>query len=278
VIQRTAPSKVPISVSQNPLRKARVGGSRSGRIGCTREDDVPDQGQETTEDQRSALAQANHVLVDQRILDAFGHVSVRCADDPGAFLLSRNLAPGLVQPDDVQRITLDGTTDDPRPSYLELHIHAEIYRARPDVHAVVHSHSPAVIPFGVSGTPLRPVLHMAGFLAPEVPVFEARDTLGPASDLLIRSAESGATLAASLGRASVVLMRGHGSTAVGGSLQEAVYRAVYTEVNAGVQAEALRLGQPTYLTDEEAAATVATNTGQLARAWAFWRDRVRRPS
>jgi ribulose-5-phosphate 4-epimerase/fuculose-1-phosphate aldolase len=235
---------------------------------------VPDQG-ETIEDQRRTLAEANHVLVDQRILDAFGHVSVRCADDPGAFLLSRNLAPGLVQPDDVQRITLDGTTDDPRRSYLELYIHAEIYRARPDVHAVVHSHSPAVIPFGVAGTPLRPVLHMAGFLAPEVPVFEARDTLGSASDLLIRTAGSGAALAASLGQASVVLMRGHGSTAVGATLQEAVYRAVYTEVNARAQAEALRLGEPTYLTDEEAAATVATITPQIARAWGFWRDGVR---
>ncbi|MGY1704533.1 class II aldolase/adducin family protein [Geodermatophilus sp. SYSU D00697] len=239
---------------------------------------MPDQGSETVEEQRGQLADANHILVDQRILDAFGHVSVRCADDPGSFLLSRNLAPGLVGPDDVQRITLDGTTEDPRPSYLELWIHAEIYRARPDVNAVVHSHSPAVIPFGVARTPLRPILHMAGFLAPEVPVFEARDTLGTASDLLVRNAGSGADLAASLGPASVVLMRGHGSTAVGASLQEAVYRGIYTEVNARVQAEALRLGECTYLTDEEAAATVATNTTQVARAWGFWRDRVRQPS
>ncbi|MGY1691941.1 class II aldolase/adducin family protein [Geodermatophilus sp. SYSU D01105] len=240
---------------------------------------MPEQGsRETVGEQRRQLADANHILVDQRILDAFGHVSVRCADDPGSFLLSRNLAPGLVGPDDVQRITLDGTTEDPRPSYLELWIHAEIYRARPDVNAVVHSHSPAVIPFGVARTPLRPILHMAGFLAPEVPVFEARDTLGTASDLLVRNAGSGADLAASLGAASVVLMRGHGSTAVGASLQEAVYRGIYTEVNARVQAEALRLGECTYLTDEEAAATVATNTTQLARAWGFWRDRVGQPS
>jgi ribulose-5-phosphate 4-epimerase/fuculose-1-phosphate aldolase len=226
--------------------------------------------------QRGELAEANHVLVDQGILDAFGHVSVRSAEDPGAFLLSRNLAPGLVEADDVQLIGLDGGTDDPRPSYLELYIHAEVYRARPDVRAVVHSHSPAVIPFGVSRTPLRPVLHMAGFLAPDVPVFEARDTLGPASDLLVRSAASGAALARSLGQAAVVLMRGHGSTAVGASLEEAVYRAVYTEVNARAQAEALRLGEPVYLTDAEGASTVATNTPQIVRAWGFWSDRVRR--
>jgi ribulose-5-phosphate 4-epimerase/fuculose-1-phosphate aldolase len=203
-------------------------------------------------------------------------VSVRSAEDPDTFLLSRNLAPGLVRPDDVQQFTLDGTTTDPRPPYLERHIHAGIYRARPDVQAVVHSHSPAIIPFGVTGTPLRPVLHMAGFLAPEVPVFEARDTLGAASDLLVRTPESGAALARVLGGGAVVLMRGHGSTAVGTSLEEAVYRAVYTEVNARAQAEALRLGGCVYLTDDEGAATVATNRPQIARAWGFWRDRVTR--
>ncbi|MFW3169234.1 class II aldolase/adducin family protein [Geodermatophilus sp. CPCC 206100] len=228
--------------------------------------------------QRSALAEANHILVTQGILDAFGHVSVRSAEDPGTFLLARNLAPGLVQEDDVQLLTLDGSTDDPRPPYLERHIHGEVYRARPDVQAVVHSHSPAVIPFGISGTALRPVLHMAGFLAPEVPVFEVRDTLGTASDLLVRTPESGAALARALGAASVVLMRGHGATAVGASLEEAVYRAVYTEVNARAQTEALRLGGCTFLTDEEAAATVASISPQIPRAWGFWRDRVRPPA
>ena len=224
--------------------------------------------------QRRELAEANHVLVDQGILDGFGHVSVRSAEDPDTFLLARNLAPGLVQPDDVQVFTVNGETDDPRKPYLERYIHAEVYRARPDVHAVVHSHSAAVIPFGVSRVPLRPILHMAGFLAPRVPVFEARDTLGTGSDLLVSSAASGVALAEALGDASVVLMRGHGATSVAASLPEVVYRAVYTEVNARVQADALRLGECIYLTDEEAAATVATNTPQIGRAWQYWRDRA----
>jgi ribulose-5-phosphate 4-epimerase/fuculose-1-phosphate aldolase len=224
--------------------------------------------------QRRELAEANHVLVDQGILDGFGHVSVRSDEDPDTFLLARNLAPALVQPEDVQVFTLDGETEDPRKPYLERYIHAEIYRARPDVRAVVHSHSPALIPFGVSTVPLRPVLHMAGFLVPRVPVFEARDTLGPGSDLLVRSSESGVALAEVLGDAAVVLMRGHGSTSVAASLPEVVYRADYAEVNARVQAEAERLGGCTYLTDEEAAATVATNTPQIGRAWEYWRDRA----
>jgi HCOMODA/2-hydroxy-3-carboxy-muconic semialdehyde decarboxylase len=126
----------------------------------------------------------------------------------------------------------------------------------------------------VSSVPLRPILHMAGFLAPRVPVFEARDTLGTGSDLLVSSSASGVALAEALGDAAVVLMRGHGATSVAASLLEVVFRAVYTEVNARVQAEALRLGECTYLTDEEAAATVATNTPQIGRAWHYWRDRT----
>lgn len=227
--------------------------------------DVP-----STDDQRRELVDANHILVSQGILDGFGHVSVRSNADPETFLLSRNLAPGLVQPEDVQLFALDGETADPRKPYLERFIHAQIYRARPDVRAVVHSHSAAVIPFGVSDVPLRPVLHMAGFLAPRVPVFEARETLGDSSDLLVRSAPSGAALARVLGDAAVVLMRGHGSTAVAGSLPEVVYRAIYTEVNARVQAEAERLGACTYLTEGEARATIATNTPQIGRAWQYW--------
>ena len=110
--------------------------------------------------QRAQLAVANHILFHQGVLDAFGHVSVRSAAAPDTFLLSRNLAPALVGVDDIQQLTLDGETDDPRPPYLERFIHGEIYRARPDVIAVVHSHSPAVVPFSVADQPLRPMMHM----------------------------------------------------------------------------------------------------------------------
>ncbi|MFH5824263.1 class II aldolase/adducin family protein [Georgenia sp. AZ-5] len=225
--------------------------------------------------QQAELADANRILFEQGVLDAFGHVSVRSEDDPETFLLSRNLAPALVGPKDVQRFTLDAVTDDPRPPYLERFIHAEIYRARPDVMAVVHSHSPAVVPFSVSAIPLRPVLHMAGFLPQATPVFEIREVAGTGTDLLVRTAELGVALADALGRAPVALMRGHGSVAVGGTLPEAVYRAIYTEVNARAQAQALQLGGATFLTAEEGAAAAATNASQIDRAWTFWRDHAR---
>jgi ribulose-5-phosphate 4-epimerase/fuculose-1-phosphate aldolase len=224
--------------------------------------------------QQAELAEANHILFAQGVLDAFGHVSVRSADDPATFLLSRNLAPALVSAEDVQRFTLDALTDDPRPAYLERFIHAAIYRARPDVGAVVHSHSPAVVPFSVSDRPLRPVMHMAGFLSQDTPVFEIRDVAGTGTDLLVRTAELGDALAASLGTAPVALMRGHGSVAVGATLPEAVYRAIYTEVNARTQAHALQLGGCTYLTADEAATAAVSIGTQIDRAWAFWRDRA----
>lgn len=222
------------------------------------------------------LVAANRILVHQGVLDAFGHVSMRSAPGADTFWLSRNLAPGSVTAADLLEHDLDGRTQDPRKPYLERFIHAEIYRRRPDVMAVVHSHSPAVVPFSVVSTPLRPVIHMAGFLGGEpTPVFEIADVAGDASDLLITSSDLGAALAETLGESTVALMRGHGSVAVGDSAQEAVYRAVYTEVNAHTQASALALGEPRYLTAGEAETARRTIAQQAIRAWDVWRAQVR---
>ncbi len=226
------------------------------------------------------LIAANHILYDQAVLDGFGHVSLRHPDDPESFLIARSMAPALVTPADIMRIGLDGIPREanaPRP-YLERFVHAEIYRARPDVSSVVHCHSPALLPFTVSQVSLRPVYHMAGFLVPDVPVFEIRDGFGPATDTLVRNAEQGAALAACLGNRTAVLMRGHGATVVGSALRQAVFRAVYTEANARVQLDALRLGEPNYLTTEEGLAAAATNDGQIDRDWALWHKRLSRPT
>lgn len=232
----------------------------------------------TIEQQSAELADANHILFDQGVLDAFGHVSVRVEDDPGRFLLSRNLAPTLVTAADVQVIGLDGEPEDGRRPYLERFIHASIYRARPDVAALVHSHSLGVIPFGVSNVPLAPLFHMAGFLAEGVGRFEIRDQFGDGTDLLVRSEEIGDALAASLGSGSVVLMRGHGSVVVGPSLRLAVYRAIYTEVNARLQADVIRLGEWTPLTTKEGLAAADTIAGQVDRAWGMWLRRAEQGS
>ncbi len=228
------------------------------------------------------LVDANRILAHQRIFDAFGHVSARSAERPDRFLMARNLAPGLVTAADILEYRVEdgeAVMADPPRLYLERWIHSEIYKARPDVMAVVHNHSPAVLPFTISKTArLRPACHMCGFLAngndDGPPLFEIRDSAGPASDLLIRNRELGAALAKSLGSARVVLMRGHGCTVVAENVRVAVYRAIYTEVNARLLLQALPLGEVETLTAAEAEATRITNEGQIDRPWNLWKQQA----
>ena len=140
----------------------------------------------------------------------------------------------------------------------------------------MHSHSPAVIPFGVVGAPLRPIYHMGSFLGLGVPIFEIREAGGPATDMLIRTPELGEALAKSLGSSAVALLRGHGNVVVGASVKEVVFRAVYTEINARLQAEALRIGQGQviFLSDAEAMASMTTNQGQITRPWDLWKAKA----
>src|SRR6478672_3370477 len=187
------------------------------------------------------LAAANRILAMQGILDAYGHVSARSPADPSRFFMSRSLAPQLVTPGDIQEYGADSAPiGDTRKPYLERFIHGEIFRTRPDVVAIVHSHSESVIPFGISKTALKPVYHMASFLWTGAPVFDIRGVRED-NDLLIRDRPLGEALAKSLGRCNCVLMRGHGMTVVGESIPEVVFRAIYTEMNAKLQMNASRL-------------------------------------
>ena len=221
------------------------------------------------------LALANRILYDQNVVDGFGHISVRHDKSPEHFLLSSNRAPGLVNASDILTYDFNGDLTEPsdKRSYLERFIHAEIYRARPDVMSVVHSHSQSVIPFGATGQRLRPIFHMSGFLGSGSALFEIRDTAGN-TDMLIRDMGLGKALAQSLGQHNCVLMRGHGSTTVGSSIEVAVYRAIYAEINAKLQIQAAALGPINFLTEEEAALAAATTEGQVVRAWDLWRDNI----
>ena len=223
------------------------------------------------------LVSANHILFKEGVLDGFGHVSVREERDPERFLLSKSIAPATVTARDVMEFGMDGEPLNPRgrKPYLERTIHSEIYRARPDVQAIVHSHSPALIPFGITGTSLRPVFHMSGFLGSATPIFEIREAGGPATDMLIRDRKLGAALARTLGAAPFALMRGHGSVAVGATLKQVVYRAIYAEVNARLQSEAVRLGTITFLNEQEAANASRTNDGVIDRPWELWKKRAK---
>jgi HCOMODA/2-hydroxy-3-carboxy-muconic semialdehyde decarboxylase len=224
------------------------------------------------------LVAANHILFDQGVVDAFGHVSVRHDAQPDRFLLARNMAPGQVAAEDIVEFTLDGEAVNAagRRVYLERFIHGEIYRRRPDVMAVVHSHSHAIVPLSVvKGVRLRALFHMAGFIGQGAPVFEIRDAGGDGTDLLISDNALGQSLAKLFDGSDIVLMRGHGSTVVGYSLPQAVYRAVYAEHNARYQLAAMPLGEVTYLTEAESRACVENVEGQVKRPWDLWVEQAR---
>jgi ribulose-5-phosphate 4-epimerase/fuculose-1-phosphate aldolase len=219
------------------------------------------------------LVLASHILTQQGVLDGFGHVSMRHPTDPNRFLMSRSLAPALVKGEDIMEYDLDANPVDAkgRTSFLERFIHSEIYKARPDVNAVIHSHSPAVIPFGVTATPMKPMYHMSAFLAPNVPVFEIRKA-GGVTNMLVSNQQLGKALAEALGPSAVALMRGHGNVIVAPKLSLAVFRAIYTEINARLQAQAAALGGPiNFLEPEEAAKAALINDQVHLRAWELWK-------
>jgi ribulose-5-phosphate 4-epimerase/fuculose-1-phosphate aldolase len=226
---------------------------------------------QSVEETIAELVLANRILFAQGVLDAFGHVSVRNPENPDHFFLARSMAPALVNREDILEFDLDAETigDQTAKPYLERFIHSEILRERHDVVSVVHSHSLAVIPFGVTSASIKPIFHMSSFLQGEIPTFEIREAAGE-TDLLIRNQTLGRSLAESIGNHSVVLQRGHGSVVVGGSLKEAVFRAVYLEVNARLQIEASTLGPIDFLTSQEAVQAEKTIRSQIGRAWDMW--------
>ena len=225
------------------------------------------------------LAAASRILAAQGVVDGFGHVSMRHPSAPNRYLMARSIAPALVTPVDIIEYDLDSNpcNANGRGSFLERFIHGEIYKARPDVMSVVHSHSPSVVPFGLVGVPMRAMFHNAAFIAAGVPVFDIREQFG-ATDMLVSDGAKGVALAGVMGDRDIVLMRAHGAVACGPTLQAAVFRAVYTEVNARIQHWTMALGNGApmaALDEEEGRLADAVNRGAGRRAWDLWRTQVR---
>lgn len=225
------------------------------------------------------LAAAARILAMQGVVDGMGHVSMRHPTATDRFLMSRALAPALVTPDDIIEYDLDCNPCNAQGhgSFLERFIHGAIYKARPDINGVVHSHSPSVIPFGLVKVPMQAMFHNAAFLAAGVPVFDIAQKFGP-TDMLVGNGAKGEAFVEVLGQKDVALMRAHGSVACGPTLQTAVFRAVYMEVNARVQhwTHALGGGEPAAALDkEEGLLADAVNQTAALRAWDLWRGQVR---
>ena len=223
------------------------------------------------------LVLANKILAHEGVVDAFGHVSIRHPDNPGQFIIARSLGPELVTEDDLQLFTLDGQQvgGDPRAPYSERFIHGAVYEARPDVMAVCHNHAPSVIPFSVTGVPLRPISHTAASIGAEIPVWDIADGFGE-TDMLVRTMAQARSLATILGARTVALMRGHGSVVAGPNVRAVTSSSVYLERNASLLLQALALGEVRYLSSGEAklAGEAAYASLALDRTWTTWVRRV----
>ena len=225
------------------------------------------------------LVTANRILAREGVVDSFGHISVRHPGRADRYLLSRARAPDCIEADDIMEFALDGTPVEARERkpYLERFIHGAVYEARPEVHSVVHNHSPSVIPFGVTATKLKPLLHLCASIGHEVPVWDSQKRFGDTS-LLVENMAMGRDLAALLGGRRTALMRGHGAVVAGRSIREAVFISVYLEVNSHLQMRAMAMGEIKFLTAGEVDTIIArTGPYTLNRAWENWCRRAGRP-
>ena len=223
------------------------------------------------------LVIANRILANEGVIDAFGHVSVRHPGRADRYLLARSRSPELVERGDVMEFDLDNQPIDQRgrTMYSERPIHGSTYRSRPDVKAVCHNHARSLIPFGVTGTSLRPIFHIAGSIGAEVPVWDVREEFGD-TDLLVTTTALGDSLARKLGRNRVCLMRGHGAVVATHDLKATVFVSIYLMVNAALVKEARELGEVTYLSDGEIQLTEQMNFRARSqnRAWEYWARRA----
>ena len=219
------------------------------------------------------LVAANRILAREEVVDAFGHVSVRDPENPRRYIMARSRSPELVEFPDLIRFEQDGRSLDPdnRTPYGERMIHGAIYEMRSDVNAVVHNHAYSVLPFGITGRTLEPVVHVASVIGPEVPLWDIAAKFKE-TDMLVRTMEQGRDLAATLGRNTCALMRGHGAVVASASLKQAVIAAIYLKINAEVQLQAMAIGTPRGLSDAEVELSRATQFSPLAldRAWEYF--------
>jgi ribulose-5-phosphate 4-epimerase/fuculose-1-phosphate aldolase len=223
------------------------------------------------------LVIANRILAHEGVIDAFGHVSIRDPRRPDRYFLARSRAPELVERGDLMEFDLDNQPIDQRgrTMYSERPIHGSTYRTRPDVMAVCHNHARSLIPFGITGTSIRPVWHLAGSIGADVPVWDVRNEFGD-TDLLVTTAAMGDSLARTLGSHRACLMRGHGAVVATHDLKATVFVSIYLMVNAALIREARELGEVTYLSEGEVRLTEQMNFRARSqnRAWEYWARRA----
>jgi ribulose-5-phosphate 4-epimerase/fuculose-1-phosphate aldolase len=193
-------------------------------------------------DTRQQLADAIRMLAHAEIVDHSGHGSVR--RDPESFYVNSGASTrATLTADDIIAVDLEGRLVEGRARPpLEYHVHAEIYRARPDVQAVLHTHPRWSTLLTMVGAPYR-VVYAQGALLAGIPVFD--------SPLSVNTRAMGEQVAAALGRGPAVLLKSHGAVVVGSGLVECFALAAYLEENASRQYLAMQIGDPYVFSDTE---------------------------
>lgn len=226
------------------------------------------------------LVIANRILAHEGVVDGFGHVSVRNPERPDRFFISRSRSPELVSLDDIMELGLDAepaAAADTRPLYSERFIHAAVYEHRPEVKAVVHHHAYELIPFGVTGVRLQPLFHAAARIGSHVPVWDIAENFGEETNLLVTDLAKGRDLVRTLGLARMVLMRGHGTTVVAGTLHDAVLTSIFAQVNARLQMQAMAMGSVQFLHPGEVGSAgnfEGKKQSSRDRQWEYYRQRA----
>lgn len=222
----------------------------------------------------SELVIANRIISHLKLVDSFGHISVRNPENPQRYFMSRARAPGLVTKEDILEFNLDSTAVDLRGlrPYSERFIHGCLYKSRPDVLAICHNHAHELLPLAVTKVAMRPALHSAAVIGNEVPVWDIRDHFGD-TNMLVTTNEMGNSLAGAVGKGKAALMRGHGSVIVGKTVQDTVFTAFYLRLNGEVLIKAMSIGEPiTYLSPGEIdrSGELHSEAVSQGRAWEEW--------
>lgn len=228
-----------------------------------------------------ALVTANRIVAHENVCDSYGHVSIRHPENPDRYLLAYSRAPSLIEPEDIVTFELDGTPVDlgDRTPYSERAIHGAIYEQRPDVMSVVHNHSYQVVPFTVSSVQLQPIIHVAARIGDPPPTWDIKTKFGDDTIMLVTTMEQGRDMCKTLGDGKIVLMRGHGASIAGYSLEDAVLTSIFLQVNAQIQLDAIGLGGDVeYLSQGEIDARRGADKEQagFSRAWEHFSRRAGR--
>jgi ribulose-5-phosphate 4-epimerase/fuculose-1-phosphate aldolase len=222
----------------------------------------------------SELVVANRIVAHLKLVDSFGHVTMRNPENPQRFFMSRARAPGLVTKEDILEFNLDSTPVDLRGlrPYSERFIHGCLYKSQPDVMAICHNHAHELLPLAVTKTVMRPALHTASVIGHEVPVWDIRDQFGD-TNMLVTTNQMGDSLASTVGKGKAALMRGHGSVVAGETVQDAVFTTFYLRLNAEVLIKSMSIGGTiTYLSpgEIEQSGELHSQAAAQGRAWEDW--------